>query len=64
MGGRLNDDAILRSYPAFVALAAGAAATSADADVPASWAVYDAGQHRVAFWRLAGDEVEGWEPAP
>ena len=37
---------------------------AADADVPASWAVYDTAQHRVAFWRLAGDEVEGWEPAP
>jgi len=37
---------------------------ASDADVPASWAVYDAGQHRVAFWRLVGDEAEGWEPAP
>jgi len=36
---------------------------AADADVPASWAVYDAGQHAVAFWRLTGsDEVEGWQP--
>ena len=36
---------------------------AADADVPASWAVYDAGQHTVAFWRLAGDgAIEGWKP--
>jgi predicted phosphodiesterase len=34
----------------------------ADADVPASWAVYDAGQHAVAFWRLNGDAIETWEP--
>jgi uncharacterized protein len=36
---------------------------AADAEVPASWAVYDAGQHTVAFWRLTGDgAIEGWKP--
>jgi len=36
---------------------------AADADVPVSWAVYDAGQHAVAFWRLGADGgIEGWEP--
>lgn len=35
---------------------------AADADVPHSWAVYDTARHEVAFWRLAGGAVEGWEP--
>jgi len=33
-----------------------------DADVPASWAVYDACEHRVKFWRLDGNAVVEWEP--
>lgn len=34
----------------------------AAADVPASWAVYDGAAHEVRFWRLAGDQIEAWEP--
>jgi len=34
-----------------------------DADVPASWAVYDSAEHSVSFWRLGADGVEGWDPA-
>jgi uncharacterized protein len=33
-----------------------------DADVAASWAVYDGATHTVAFWRLEGGEAVGWEP--
>ncbi len=34
-----------------------------DADVPASWAVYDGGSHTVGFWRLEEGAVKAWEPA-
>jgi uncharacterized protein len=33
-----------------------------DADVPASWAVYDGVTHTVAFWRLEGREALRWVP--
>ena len=35
---------------------------TADADVAASWAIYDGATHTVAFWRLEGGEAVGWEP--
>lgn len=35
---------------------------TADAEVAASWAVYDGATHTVAFWRLEGGEAVGWEP--
>lgn len=31
-------------------------------DVPASWAVYDAEAHQIAFWRVDGDEVTPFSP--
>ena len=34
-----------------------------DADVPASWAVYDSAAHEVRFWRLSEGGVEEWDPA-
>jgi uncharacterized protein len=33
-----------------------------DADVPASWAVYDGAAHAVRFWRLEGEAARPWEP--
>lgn len=35
---------------------------TADAEVAASWAVYDGATHTVAFWRLEGGEAVAWEP--
>jgi uncharacterized protein len=35
---------------------------TADADVAASWAVYDGATHTVAFWRLEGGDAVPWEP--
>ncbi len=35
---------------------------AADADVPASWAVYDTAQHALTFWRLDGEAIGAWEP--
>ena len=33
-----------------------------DAEVSASWAVYDGASHTVSFWRLERGEVAGWDP--
>jgi uncharacterized protein len=35
---------------------------TADAEVAASWAIYDGATHTVAFWRLEGGEAVPWEP--
>lgn len=34
-----------------------------DADVPASWAVYDGERHEVTFWRLGAAGAEAWDPS-